>query len=59
MSDNRNKGSVKGIPYYTEVDWQIQCQNSGFKNYEEMLEHTKKLKKDIQTKGYHVVDVPK
>lgn len=60
--NNKSKGSVIGIPYYTEADWQIQCQNnvddSGFKSYEEMLEHSQKLKKDIESKGYRVKDVP-
>ena len=62
MTDTKNEGSVIGIPYYTKADWQIQCQNSadgsGFKHYEEMLEHTQKLKKDIQSRGYNAVDVP-
>ncbi|MBW2974700.1 hypothetical protein KY366_03185 [Candidatus Woesearchaeota archaeon] len=60
--NDKPKRSAIGIPFYTEADWQIQCRNSvddsGFKNYEEMLEHTQKLKKDIESKGYHVKDVP-
>jgi hypothetical protein len=55
------KDSVIGIPYYTEADWMIQRQNSvddsGFKNYEEMKHHTEKLKKDMISQGYNVVDV--
>jgi len=58
---NNKKGAIIGIPYYTEADWQIQCQNSvdysGFKSYEEMRRHTEKLKEDMQAQGYNAVDV--
>ena len=58
----KEKGSIIGIPYYTEADWNIQCQNSvddsGFRSYEEMRMHTEKLKRDIQAQGYNAVDVP-
>lgn len=62
LKNNKPKGSVIGIPFYTEADRQIQFQNSvddsGFKSYDEMLEHTRKLKNDIESKVYLVKDVP-
>ncbi|MFH1849450.1 MAG: hypothetical protein ABH879_04660 [archaeon] len=61
-ANNKTKGAIIGIPHYTEAGWKIQCQNSvddsGFNSYEEMLQHTEKLKRDLQVKGCNVVDVP-
>jgi hypothetical protein len=63
MMDNNEpkEGAIIGLPFYTEADWKIQCNNSvddsGFKGYDEMRNHHERLKKDLEAEGYQIVDV--